>query len=143
MYEVKTKPNDQDVEVFLNQVEHKTRRQDSFVLLKMMSAITEQKPVMWGDSIVGFGEYDYTNRSGFVGKWFYLGFSPRKQNMSLYIMNGFAQYDEILSRLGKHKHSVSCLYVSNLANIELQVLEELFRTSLQDMQNGSLCGRAQ
>ena len=143
MYEVKTKPNDQDVEVFLNQVEHKTRRQDSFVLLKMMSAITEQKPVMWGDSIVGFGEYDYTNRSGFVGKWFYLGFSPRKQNMSLYIMNGFAQYDEILSRLGKHKHSVSCLYVSSLANIELQVLEELFRTSLQDMQNGSLCGRAQ
>ena len=143
MYEVKTKPNAHSAEEFVEQIEHKVRKQDSLTLLVMMSKITGEKPVMWGESIVGFGEYDYTNRSGFVGKWFYLGFSPRKQSMSIYIMNGFAQYNEILSRLGKHKHSVSCLYVSNLANIDLPVLEELFRTSLQDMQNGGLCGRVQ
>lgn len=131
MYELKTKLNDANVLEFLNSVENKRRREDSLVILDIMSKLTGEEPKMWGESIVGFGTYSYTNRSGFKGEWMKIGFSPRKQNMTLYIMNGYEDYDEVLSRLGKHKLGKSCLYINKLADIDLSVLEELIDHSFK------------
>lgn len=88
---------------------------------------------MWGDSIVGFGEYHYKYKSGREGDWFITGFSPRKQNLTIYIMPGFSEYADLLKKLGKHKHSVSCLYLNKLADIDFQVLEKLIAKSVVDM----------
>lgn len=88
---------------------------------------------MWGESIVGFGDYSYTNTTKKEYKWFKTGFSPRKTSLTLYIMDGFAAYDEILSRLGKHKTGKACLYINKLADVDLEVLKELIQTSLKNM----------
>ncbi len=90
-----------------------------------MTQLTKEEPKMWGTSIIGFGTYSYTNRSGFSGEWMAIGFSPRKQNMTIYIMNGYDQYEELLSRLGKHKLAKSCLYINKLDDIDLAVLKEM------------------
>jgi hypothetical protein len=125
MYELKTKINDGNVLEFLNKIEHKRRREDSFIVLDLMTQLTKEEPKMWGTSIIGFGTYSYTNRSGFSGEWMAIGFSPRKQNMTIYIMNGYDQYEELLSRLGKHKLAKSCLYINKLDDIDLAVLKEM------------------
>ena len=88
---------------------------------------------MWGDSIVGFGSYHYKYASGREGDWFLIGFSPRKQNLTLYIMDGFDGYDELLQALGKHRTGKSCLYLKRLAQIHLPALEELIQRSVQHM----------
>ena len=133
MAELKTKPNNKSVAVFLRSVEEK-RRDDCQRLAKTMRKITGNKPRMWGDSIVGFGQYHYQYKSGREGDWFVTGFSPRKQNLSIYIMPGFANYGRLLAKLGKHKHSVSCLYINRLADIDFKVLETLISKSIFDMQ---------
>ena len=99
MAELKTKPNDQSVEVFLNGVPGEKKRQDSYTILELMKEVTEEEPQMWGDSIIGFGRYHYKYKSGREGEWFLTGFSPRVQNLTLYIMSGFDQYDELLDQL--------------------------------------------
>ena len=131
MVELKTKPNDASVETFLNSVENEKRRQDSFVILEMMKKITGEKPKMWGGSIVGFGTYHYKYDSGREGDWFVAGFSPRKQNLTLYIMAGFRRYDELLSKLGKYKHGKSCLYINKLEDVNMKVLKELVSQSVE------------
>lgn len=132
MTELKTKPTKKSVNKFLLSVDEK-RRDDCQIVLKLMQKITGKNPKMWGDSMVGFGDYHYKYKTGREGDWFVTGFSPRKQNLTIYIMPGFSNYSSLLDKLGKHKHSVSCLYVKKLADIDLKVLEKLIAKSVADM----------
>ena len=133
MAELKTQKNNASVEKFLQGVEHQTRREDGLALLDLMREITGDQGSMWGESIVGFGDYSYTNTTKKEYKWFKTGFSPRKARLTLYIMDGFESYPEILSRLGKHKTGVSCLYINKLADVDLGVLKELIQASLDNI----------
>lgn len=133
MAELKTKPNDQDVEAFLNGVEDERKRQACFTVLQIMEQATGAKAKMWGDSIVGFGTYRYKYASGREGEWMLTGFSPRKQNLTLYIMSGFDAYDELLGNLGKYKTGKSCLYINKLADVDIEVLTDLVEQSVQHM----------
>jgi hypothetical protein len=134
MAELKTKMNEGDVNAFLNGVENERKRKDSFKILNLMEKTTGMEAKMWGDAIVGFGTYHYKYASGREGDWFLTGFSPRKQNLTLYIMSGFDEYEPLLNRLGKHKTGKSCLYINKLADVDLDVLEELVIRSVEHMQ---------
>lgn len=129
MAEPKTKVNDASVEEFLNSVADEQRRADSFAVLDLMKRITNCEPKMWGGSIIGFDTYHYKYASGQQGDWPITGFSPRKQNLTIYIMPGFARYPELMSRLGKHKTGKSCLYLNKLSDVDIKVLEELIAES--------------
>lgn len=135
MADLKTKPTDQSVESFLNSISDDQKREDCFALLELMKQVTQLEPRMWGSSIVGFGSYHYKYASGREGDAILTGFSPRKQNLTLYIMAGFEQYDELLKKLGKHSVGKSCLYVKRLADVDLPTLEELVRQSVTHMCN--------
>ena len=135
MAELKTKPNILSVEKFLNSIKDEQKRKDSFQVLEMMKKITKEEPIMWGTSIVGFGKYHYKYASGREGDWFLTGFSPRKQNLTLYIMSGFKRYNELMKKLGKHKTGSSCLYINKLDDIDLKVLKELISESVKYMKN--------
>lgn len=134
MTENKTRPTNQKVIDFLNNVENKTRRNDSLALLTMMEELTGEEAVMWGSSIVGFGSYHYKYESGREGDMPNVGFSPRKQSMTLYIMPGFDDYEAMLSELGKHKIGKSCLYINKLADVDEAVLRRLIKRSYDHMQ---------
>ena len=129
MAENKTQKTGESVGEFLASVENKRRREDGFTVLKMMKEITGLEPEMWGPSIIGFGSYHYKYESGREGDIFLTGFSPRKQSMSLYIMDGFDGYDELLTKLGKHRKGASCLYINKLADVNMDVLRELVQQS--------------
>ena len=133
MAELKTQKNDGNVEIFLNSVAHDKRRADAFQVLELMKEVTGEAPKMWGDSIIGFGSYHYTYASGREGDWFLTGFSPRKQNLTLYIMAGFDEYDDLMARLGKFKTGKSCLYINKLEDIDQDVLKELVEKSAEHM----------
>ena len=131
MSEPKTIPTDVKVEDFLDAVEHPQRKADGYELLRIMRDITKEEPVMWGPSIVGFGSYHYKYESGREGDMPVTGFSPRKQSLSLYIMSGFDEYEDLLEKLGKHKVGKSCLYINKLADVDISVLRELIRKSVE------------
>jgi hypothetical protein len=133
MAELKTKPTDQDVTAFLDGMADDKKRQDSYVILALMQKVTGEEAKMWGDSMVGFGSYHYKYESGREGDWFLTGFSPRKRNLTLYIMSGFDAYDELLARLGKYKTGKSCLYINKLENSDTAVLRELVVASVAHM----------
>ena len=133
MAELKTKLNDGDVTTFLNSVADERKRQDCFAVLDLMRRVTGAEPKMWGDSIVGFDSYHYVYASGRSGDWMLTGFSPRAQNITLYIMAGFDQYDALLARLGKYKTGKSCLYIKRLADVDTAVLEALVAASVGHM----------
>ncbi|QGX39254.1 DUF1801 domain-containing protein [Permianibacter aggregans] len=133
MAELKTKKNDASVAAFIANVEPEQKRQDCEKVIDIMSAITKAEPVMWGSSIVGFGHYHYVYESGREGDWMLCGFSPRKQNLVLYIMSGFSEYDELMNKLGKYKTGKSCLYLDKLSDVDLKVLKELIKRSVADM----------
>ena len=133
MAELKTKPNDQSVEDFLNKVPDEKKRQNSFAILELMKQVTGDKPIMWGDSIIGFGTYKYKYASGRQGEWPVTGFSPRKQNLTIYIMSGFDEYDDLLTQLGKHSTGKSCLYIKKMEDIDQDVLRELISKSVEHM----------
>ena len=133
MSELKTKPTDVKVEDFLDSVEHPQRKADGFELLRIMREITNEEPVMWGPSIVGFGSYHYKYESGREGDMPVTGFAPRKQSLSLYIMSGFDEYENLLEKLGKHKVGKSCLYINKLADVDISVLKELIRKSVKKL----------
>ena len=135
MSDLKTKPNEASVDAYLDSVENPRRREDARRVLALMREITGEPPKMWGSSIVGFGSYHYTYASGREGDWPLVGFAPRKQNLVLYIMPGFARYDALLAALGKHRTGRSCLYVNKLADIDPAVLGELIRESVADMKS--------
>jgi hypothetical protein len=127
MAELKTKVNDAPVEKFLAKVKDETQQKDSQQLMKMLGEITKQEPKMWGDSIVGFGTFHYKGASGREGDWFLTGFSPRKQNMSIYFCKGFKEVSPLLKKLGKHKTGMGCLYVKSLADIDIKVLKQMVK----------------
>ncbi len=134
MSEIKTKVNDASVMDFIRSVPDVQKRKDSEELLKLFSAITGEQPKMWGSSIIGFGQYHYkSERSRQEGDWMLTGFSPRKQNLSLYIMSGMDENGDLLEKLGKHKRSVGCLYINRLADIDLTVLKKLITISFASM----------
>ena len=134
MAEIKTKPTKQSVSVFPRSVENGQRRKDSQELLIMMKAVTGKVPRMWWDSIVGFGTYHYKYQTGREGDWMVTGFSPRKQNLTVYIMPGFSKYQALLDKLGKYKKSVSCLYLNKLDDVDRRVLRQLVTRAYKDMQ---------
>lgn len=131
MAELKTKPGDESVEAFLQQVPDEHKRQDCFTLLEMMQKATGAKPKLWGGLMVGFGDEHYRYASGREGDWFLIGFSPRKQNLTLYLMYGFENQKALLDKLGKYKIGKACLYVNKLSDVDLQVLDQLIRWSLE------------
>ena len=131
--EVKTKVNDASVTAFLNKVDDEQKRKDSFEILKMMKQVTKEAPKMWGPSIVGFGSYHYKYESGREGDSAIMGFSPRKQNITLYIVPGFDRYGSLLKKLGNHSTGKVCLYIKRLSDIDVDVLKELLAESLKVM----------
>jgi len=137
MAELKTKLNDVSVVKFINSIKDESNRNDCFVIMKLMQKITKSEPKMWGSSIVGFGNYHYKYASGREGDWFLTGFSPRKQNLTLYIIAGFDHYDELMTKLGKYKTSKSCLYIKSLKDIDQKVLKEMITLSVKKMKSKS------
>lgn len=134
MAELKTKKTKASVVKFLASVESEQQRKDSLKLLEVFKQTTKMPPILWGDSIVGFGEYHYkSERSSQEGDWPLTGFSPRKRNMTVYIMPGFKNYQGLLSKLGKHKTSVSCIYFNKLEDIDVAILKQIIRKSVADM----------
>jgi hypothetical protein len=138
MAELKTQKNKASIKDFLNATENETRKRDAFVILDLMKKITQAEPSMWGPSIVGFGSTNYKYASGREIDWFLTGFSPRKQSLTLYIMSGFKKYDDILQHLGKYKTGKSCLYINKLEDINLDVLEELIKASVDYLKNKNI-----
>ena len=133
MAELKTKKSESNVDDFLRGVADEIKRNDCFTVLEMMARITGRPAKIYGTSMVGFGSYKYTYASGHSGQWFLSGFAPRKQNLVIYIMSGFSNEAELMARLGKHKTGKSCLYLKKLADIDLAVLEDLIRNSVDYM----------
>jgi len=115
---------------YINSIADETKRQDSFTILRMMEEITGSKPKMWGSSIIGFGDTHYQYESGREGDWFQVGFSPRKQNLTLYLPNNIMSQVDLLRRLGKHKTGKACLYIKKLADIDQAVLKEIMKRSI-------------
>jgi hypothetical protein len=134
MAELKTKPTKKSVEAFLESIEPETRRRDGFGLLDMFKKATGQKPVMWGESIVGFGRYHYkSERSSQEGDWPLVAFSPRKQSLTLYLLTGGKNtYKDLLEKLGKHKTSVGCLYINKLSDVDPDILARLVERCFKD-----------
>lgn len=133
MADNKTKATSASVDAFIADIAHPVRRADAETLLAIMGEETGLEPRMWGPSIVGFGRYHYIYASGHEGDAFRIGFSPRKQNMVVYVMPGFASYQSLLQRLGKHKVGKSCLYINKLGDIDLNVLRELIAHAFAHM----------
>ncbi len=135
MAELKTQKTNASVIDFLNAVEDPQKREDSLELLKIFTEVTHEKPAMWGTSIVGFGSYHYkSERSKQEGDWPLTGFSPRKQNITIYIMCGFEGSKKLLETIGKHKVSGgSCLYIKRLSDIDVGVLKELIKVGVEEM----------
>ncbi len=133
MSENKTRPTGEAVTAFLDGVEHPTRRADAARLDQIFREVTGWAPQMWGPSIVGYGSYHYKYYSGREGEMCATGFSPRKTNLSIYIMPGYADFSDQLARLGKHKIGKSCLYINKLADVDEAVLKELIRAGLDDL----------
>lgn len=133
MAELKTKPTTASVKHFINQLPDEERRADCFAIAKMMEEITGSKPKMWGPSIVGFGSYHYKYASGREGDWPVTGFSPRKKDLTLYLMMGFEKYPDLMKQLGKHSTSKSCLYIKRLSDIHLPTLKKLIKQSVKQL----------
>jgi len=131
----KTVSNDNNVNDFLNNVINEQKRKDTFDLIKLMKEITGEEPKMWGASIVGFGEYHYEYKSGREGDMFLSGFSPRKQNIAIYIMAGVENYEKVLKNIGKYKMGKSCFYINKLDDIDLVLLKEMISDSVKKTKN--------
>ncbi|NJB87036.1 hypothetical protein GGR26_002813 [Lewinella marina] len=130
MAENKTTPTSASPGDFLDTVEDPQKRADAYAVMNLMAEVTGEPPCMWGDSIVGFGTYRYRYASGREGEWMVTGFSPRKQNLTLYVMSGLKREEELLQQLGPHKHGKSCLYLKRLADVDREVLRELIARSV-------------
>ena len=133
MSEPKTKPSEESVETFLASVEDRQKRSDCLELAKIMKEVTGHDPVMWGGSMVGFGRYHYRYDSGREGDWFVTGFAPRKRDLTIYIMPGFDKYGELMKKIGKHRTGKSCLYVKQLADVDVTLLKSLVEKSVRQI----------
>ena len=135
MTTLKTRPNTGKVRAFIDTISKDSRRQDCTTLLQLFEQVTQQQAVMWGEKIVGFGSYHYKYASGREGDWLLTGFAPGKQQLSIYIMNGFDAYQPLLQKLGKHRTGKSCLYINKLADIDIPILEQIIQCSVADMRS--------
>lgn len=133
--ELKTKKRKASVAKFLNGIKDEQKRKDAKEINKIIKEVTGEKPVMWGSSIVGYGTYHYKYASGREGDWMITGFSPRAQNLTIYIMPGyqFPRYKALLKDLGPHKLGKSCLYIKRLSDVHIPTLKRLIKTGYQDM----------
>ncbi len=131
--QLKTQKNEASVEGFLNSINEEQKKADAFALLSLMKKITRQEPKMWGHAMVGFGEYTYKYSTGREGDWFLMGFSPRKQNLTIYIMTGYERHPDLMARLGKYKTGKSCLYINKLSDVNEKVLSELLTVAQKDL----------
>jgi hypothetical protein len=131
MADLKTVPSRASVNKFLGGIKDERKRADCYQILEVMKKATKAEPKMWGTSIVGFGHYHYVYDSGREGDWFITGFSPRKQNLTLYMMGGFEQFPELMQKLGKHSTGKGCLYINRLDDVDLQVLRKLITQSVR------------
>ena len=130
--EIKTKENEASVEEFLNSMDEK-KRVEAYEVLEMMQKATKQEPRMWGASLIGFGSRVYESpTTGRQVDWFYIGFSPRKANISLYVLNGFENQEELLGKLGKHTTGKGCLYIKRLEDVDKKVLKQLVDESFKN-----------
>ena len=132
MPEPKTKPTDASVPDFLDGISDESRRRDCWAVTDLMRQATGAEPVMWGHAIVGFGRCRQRYASGREGEWPVIAFSPRKADVTLYIMPGFDRYEDLMGRLGKHKTGKACLYLKRLSDVDLAVLRELIEASVRD-----------
>ena len=133
MPEPKTRPTNEDPRDFLARIPDENRRKDCLRILEMMRKASGARAVMWGTSIVGFGSYEMQYADGHTADWPIVGFSPRKNDLTLYIMRGFDGCDDLLSRLGKHKTSKACLYIKRLSDVDESVLKELITEGVRAM----------
>jgi uncharacterized protein DUF1801 len=131
MAELKTKRNNVSVDDFLNAIKNEQVRQDCWVIADIMQKSTKAKPQMWGTSIVGFGSYRYKYPNGREIDWMLVAFSPRKQNITLYIWPGFEGYDELMAQLGKHSCGKACIYIKRLSDVHLPTLKKLIKGSIK------------
>ena len=131
MAEMKTKVNDASVDEFLSQVENEQKRKDSFELVKIMKQVTNKEPKMWGPAIIGFGSTHYKYASGREGDMPMIGFSPRKQSLTLYIGVGDSSDSPLLKKLGKYSTSKVCLYIKKLADVDMNIFQELIADSFK------------
>jgi hypothetical protein len=131
--ELKTKVNEASVTQFLESVTDQQKRDDCFEILKLMKQVTREEPKMWGSSIVGFGSYHYKGKSGREGDWMLVGFSPRKQNLTVYLNHGFDTHAALLKKLGKFTTGMGCLYIKRLDDVDKKVLKELVQASVKRM----------
>jgi len=132
MSTIKTQRTTASVRDFLKTVADEDRRKDCQALVRLMERVVQAKGKMWGPSIVGFGDYRYQNASG-TNDWFIAGFSPRKRDLTLYLMAGFDRYPALMKRLGKYSTGKSCLYIKSLADVDVAVLEDLVASSTADI----------
>jgi hypothetical protein len=128
-YELKTTKTDASVEGFLNSIENEERRTDGFRVLEMYKRITGEEPKMWGPGIIGFGDRKYKYPDGREMDWMTAAFSPRKQNLTLYVICDSPKQAALLEKLGKHSTSLSCLYIKRLSDVDTKVLEAIIRDS--------------
>ncbi|MET0696269.1 MAG: DUF1801 domain-containing protein [Acidimicrobiia bacterium] len=133
MAEIKTQKNDDSVEDFIAGIDDDRKREDSKALLDMMERVTGEKPHMWGPSIIGFGDHHYKYESGREGDWFKIGFSPRRQNLTLYVMGYVPADDPLFDKLGKYTTGKSCIYIKRLEDVDTGILEKLVKRSYDDI----------
>jgi hypothetical protein len=131
--EPKTKETTESVAAFLDKIVDKTRREDCLAVVDIMRAVTKEEPKMWGSSIVGFGRYRYKYESGREGEWMITGLSPRKGDLTLYLLGGFDKSPDLMKSLGKYKTGKSCLYIKKLADVDLNVLRKLVTKSVKSV----------
>ena len=133
MAEAKTKPTNQSVEEFINKIPEPEKRADSLAIAKIIEEVTGEKPKMWGPSIIGFGSYHYKYASGHEGEWPIAGFSPRKKDLTVYLMVGFEKNRELMDKLCKHSTGKSCLYIKRLSDVHVPTLKKLIKTSVKEL----------
>lgn len=131
MAELKTKVTESSVNEFLDSIADEAKRKDTYLLFEMMQKATKNEARMWGDSIVGFGEYHYVGKSGREGDWYLAGLSPRKQNLTIYVLGGWEQHEELLAKLGKHSLGKGCLYIKRLNDVDMSILNKLIVEAVQ------------
>ena len=132
MAENKTKPTSANVVAFLNKIQNRQLRDDCLTILKLMQTVSKLEPVMWGSAIIGFGTYHYVYESGREGDTIVIGFSPRKQNISIYLMGGLKNVEDELSKLGKYKTGKGCLYIKSLSDVNLEILKKVFAKAFKE-----------
>jgi hypothetical protein len=135
MAELKTKQNEASVKEFLKQIPDKEKREDCLAIAKIMEEATGAKPKMWGSSIVGYGTWHYKGASGREGDWMETGFSPRKNELTIYTIVGFEQHRELMEQLGKHKTGKGCLYIKRLDDIHVPTLKKLIKRSVKELRD--------